>query len=53
MHLKKLGFFFFEAEITSDIETIKMLKSDFSRSGRSFFGNEKLQERGLDVVIPI
>ena len=48
--LKKLGF---EAEITSDIETIKMLIKWFSRSWRSFLAMKKLKERGLELSFRI
>ena len=48
--LKKLGF---EAEITSDIETIKNAeKVIFPGVGEASSAMKKLQERGLDAVIP-
>ena len=48
--LKKLGF---EAEITSDIETIENAdKVIFPGVGEASSAMKKLQERGLDAVIP-
>jgi glutamine amidotransferase len=48
--LKKLGF---EAEITSDIETIKNAdKVIFPGVGEASSAMKKLKERGLDAVIP-
>ena len=48
--LKKLGF---DAEITSDIETIKNAdKVIFPGVGEASSAMKKLQERGLDAVIP-
>ena len=48
--LKKLGF---EAVITSDIETIKNAeKVIFPGVGEASSAMKKLQERGLDVIIP-
>ncbi len=48
--LKKLGF---EAEITSDIETIKNAdKVIFPGVGEASSAMKKLKERGLDIVIP-
>ena len=48
--LKKLGF---EAEITSDIETIKNAeKVIFPGVGEASSAMKKLKERGLDAIIP-
>ena len=48
--LKKLGF---EAEITSDIETIKNAdKVIFPGVGEASSAMKKLKERGLDTIIP-